>query len=76
MASDGEGQYEVNDQSIVIGVSVSNKAHDSALSDGALNGAVAEVTWDQHLHTTRAKQYVRIGTRSYLIGIECARSKK
>jgi hypothetical protein len=75
LASDGEGRYEVNDQSMVIGVSVSNKGRKSALSDNTPNSSIAEVTLDQHLHTARAKQYVRIGKRSYLVGIECARSK-
>ncbi len=76
LASDGEGQYKVNDQSMVIGVSVSNKIRKSALFDDAPNSAVAEVTLDEHLHTVRAKQYIQVGKRSYLVGIQCARTKK
>ena len=76
LASDGEGEYEVNDQSMLIGVSVSNRARKNALSEDAPGSAIAEVTWDQHLHTARAKRYFQIGKQSHLVGIECARSKK
>lgn len=71
MASAGHGNIEVNDQSMTVGISVSNKAAKSALASATPNAAVTEVTYDEHTNKVRAKQYVRVRGRSYLVGIEC-----
>jgi hypothetical protein len=71
MASSRYGNIEINDQSMIVGVSVSNKAQKSALSSSTLNGAVTEVTYDVYTNKVRAKQYLRVRGRNYLIGIEC-----
>lgn len=56
---------------MIIGVTVSEKAKPDALRDGAGESAIAEVTYDRYTNKVRAKKYVRIGGRSYLLGIEC-----
>ena len=71
MASSGRGNIEVNDQSMMVGISVSNKAQKSAVFSSTLNAAVTEVTYDEYTNKVRAKQYVKVRGRSYLVGIEC-----
>lgn len=55
--------------SMVVGVLVSRKPQRDALS--ADDNAVAEVTYDGNLDTVRAKKYVKVNRRLYLVGIEC-----
>ncbi len=76
MASSGRGNNDVNDQSIVIGISVSNKALTSSISASALNSAVTEVAYDEYMNKVRAKQYLKVRGKIYLIGIECDCSKR
>lgn len=54
--------------SVLLGVAVSERALDDALS--AENNAVAELTLDG-FDTARAKKYLRVGGRDYLVGVEC-----
>ena len=55
--------------SMLVGVVISPKAHRDAIS--AENNAVSEVTYDDNLDTVRAKKYVKVNGRLYLVGIEC-----
>ncbi len=71
MASSGRGNNDVNDQSIVIGISVPNKALTSSISASALSSAVTEVAYDEYMNKVRAKQYLKVRGKIYLIGIEC-----
>lgn len=71
MPSYGNGKYDVNGQSMLIGIVVSKKAQESALADSTPNSAITEVTYDEWTNKVRAKQYVKVRGRSYLIGIEC-----
>ena len=69
MASAGEesGSYS---ESMLVGIAVSRQRKASALN--AENGnAITELTYDQHTNKVRAKQYVTVRGRLYLVGIEC-----
>jgi hypothetical protein len=55
--------------SMVVGVAVTNKAEKSAL--GVMNNAVAEVTYGKNTDKVRAKKFVKVGGRAYLVGLEC-----
>jgi hypothetical protein len=55
--------------SMLVGIVISPKAQRDAIS--AENNAVSEVTDNDHLDTVRAKRYVRVNRRLYLVGIEC-----
>ena len=55
--------------SMLVGVAISSKAHRDAIS--AENNAVSEVTDNDNLDTVRAKKYVKVNGRLYLVGIEC-----
>jgi hypothetical protein len=55
--------------SMLVGIVISPKAQRDAIS--AENNAVSEVTENDNLDTVRAKKYVKLGGRLYLIGIEC-----
>jgi hypothetical protein len=71
MPSYGNGKYDVNDQSMLIGIMVSKKAQESALTASTPNSAIVEVTYDEWTNKVRAKQYVKVGGLLYLVGIEC-----
>jgi len=55
--------------SMLLGIATSPKAQKDAIS--ADDNAVSEVTYNDKLDTIRAKKYVRVGGRLYLVGIEC-----
>lgn len=55
--------------SMLVGIVTSPKAQRDAIS--AENNAVSEVTYNDNLDTVRAKKYVRVKNRLYLVGIEC-----
>lgn len=55
--------------SMLVGIVVSPKAQRDAIS--AENNAVAEVTLNDNTDTARAKKYVRVNGKLYLVGIEC-----
>ena len=71
MASQGYDAIDSHAESMIIGVTVANRARPNATSEAAGEGAIAEVTYDQYTNKVRAKKYIRIGGRSYLLGIEC-----
>jgi hypothetical protein len=71
LASYGVGEYRLNAQSIVIGVLVSRRAQPSALGDTSGDAAITEVTYDEYTNKVRAKKYVRVQGRNFLLGIEC-----
>lgn len=60
--------------SIVVGIATSPQPQKDALS--AENNAVSEVTNNDDLDTVRAKKYVRVNARLYLVGIECRCKEK
>jgi len=60
--------------SMLVGIVISPKAQKDAMS--AENNAVSEVTNNDHLDTVRAKRYVRVNRRLYLVGIECRCKKR
>ena len=55
--------------SLLLGVAVSNKSEESALS--ATDNAVAEVTYDKNTDKVRAKKFIKVRGRTYLVGLEC-----
>jgi hypothetical protein len=55
--------------SMLLGIAVSNKAQNDAIS--AEDNAVAEVTLNEQTDTVRAKKYVKVNGKLYLVGIEC-----
>ena len=55
--------------SMLVGIAVSPKGLKDALS--AENNAVSELTDNDKLDTVRAKKYLRVNRRLYLLGIEC-----
>ena len=55
--------------SMLVGIVMSPQAQQNAIS--AENNAVSEVTYNDNLDTVRAKKYVRVQGRLYLVGIEC-----
>jgi len=55
--------------SMLVGIVTSLKAQQDALS--AEDNAVSEVTYNDSLDTVRAKKYVKVKDRLYLVGIEC-----
>jgi hypothetical protein len=59
--------------SMLVGIVVSPRAQTNALS--AENNAVAEMTYGDHVDTVRAKRYLRVKDRLYLVGIECRRKE-
>jgi hypothetical protein len=61
---------EDSSDSILIGITVSNRGKVSALDQGD-GGAIAEATNDEHTNKLRAKQYVKVSGRMYLVGLEC-----
>ncbi len=66
MASQRSGPY-----SMIVAVAVANKPLKDAFASSVKGSAAAEVTYNEHTDTVRAKQYVTVGGRSYLVGIEC-----
>ena len=70
MASHGEGASASHNDSMLIGITVSNRGKASAIDPQAGN-AIAEVTYDDHANKVRAKQYVKVRGRMYLDGAEC-----
>ena len=55
--------------SMLVGIVISPKSQRDAIS--AENNAVSEVTNNDRLDTVRAKKYVMVNRRLYLVGIEC-----
>jgi hypothetical protein len=70
MASHGDGASASRNDSVLIGITVSNRGKASAIEPQAGN-AITEVTYDQYTNTIRAKQHVKVRGRMYLVGIEC-----
>jgi hypothetical protein len=62
------GSAEGND-SMLLGIVVSAKAQKDAIT--AENSAVSEITDNDNVDTVRAKKYLRVKGRLYLVGIEC-----
>ncbi len=76
MASSGRGNNDVNDQSIVIGISVSNKALTSSITAPFNAEADTEVAYDEYMNKVRTKQYLKVRGKIYPIGIESDSSKR
>jgi len=55
--------------SMLLGIVVSRKAERDATS--ASNNAVTEVTYNDSLDTVRAKKFLTLNGRQYLVGLEC-----
>ena len=70
MASHGEEAASSRNDSMLIGITVANRAKASAIGPQAGN-AISEVTYDQYTNKIRAKQHVKVLGRMYLVGIEC-----
>lgn len=71
MASHGHGEFVSHNDSMLIGVTVSSRSKQNAIDASAGDNAVAEVTYDQYTNKVRAKKYVTVRGRVYLVGIEC-----
>lgn len=59
--------------SMQVGIVVSPRVQRDAMS--AEDNAVAEVTYGDNVDTVRAKKYLKIKGRLYLVGIECHRKE-
>jgi hypothetical protein len=70
MASHPHGGFTGHAESMLIGIMVGSKAKHNAVSAGN-ESSIAEVTYDQFTNIVRAKKYVTVRGRSYLVGIEC-----
>lgn len=55
--------------SILIGIVISPKAEQNALSNP--DNAMAEVTYDNNTDKVRVKKFVRVKGRTYAVGLEC-----
>ena len=55
--------------SMLVGIAVSKKAHDSAFE--AKNNSVAEITYTEHTDTIRVKTQAHAKGRQWLVGLEC-----
>lgn len=55
--------------SMLLGIVVAPKAQKEAIS--AEDNAVSEVTDNDHLDTVRAKRFLRVNGKLFLVGIEC-----
>lgn len=62
------GSAEGND-SMLLGVVVSPRAQKDAITTE--NNTVSEVTYNDKVDTVRAKKYLRVDGRLFLVGIEC-----
>lgn len=62
-----------NHYSMLLGIVVAAKGYPDAIS--APNGAVAEISDDEHVNAVRVKRKVEIKGQLYLVGLECRRSK-
>jgi hypothetical protein len=71
MASHGHGEFVSHSESMLIGITVSPRAKHDAIGRSSGNHAVAEVTYDQYTNKIRAQNFVTVGGRQYLVGIEC-----
>ena len=71
MASSPRGEAAAESESMVIGIAVSNQAQPDALTAAAGESAIAEVTYDQYTSKVRAKKYLKVRGRAFLVGIEC-----
>ena len=71
MASHGHGEFVSHSDSMLVGVTVSNRARLNAIDASAGDNASVEVTYNQFTNKVRAKKYVRVAGRTYLVGIEC-----
>ena len=60
--------------SVMLGIVVSDKAQESALS--APNNAVAEVSYGEHTKIIRVRKYFEMLGRFYLVGLQCNRGSK
>lgn len=56
-------------ESMVLGIVVSGKAQANAIS--AADNAAAEVVYNQYTDIVRAKKFLSVAGKSYLVGIEC-----
>ena len=59
--------------SLLVGIVISPQAKTNATS--AENNAVAEITYGANVDTVRAKKYLKVNGRLYLVGIECRRKE-
>jgi len=69
MASPGRGDIEVNDQSIELAVVVGLRPYANAL--GVPGAAITEATYDSSRKVLRAKKFVKLRGREYLVGVQC-----
>jgi hypothetical protein len=67
--TDKESKFEGTDQSIMLTIAVSANKTPKELSD-TIN-TVAESTYDENTNKIRTKQFIKVGERKYLIGLEC-----
>jgi hypothetical protein len=70
MASHPHGEFASHSESMLIGVTVGTAAKRNAVSAGN-ESSIAEVTYDQFTNIVRAKKYLTVRGRAYLVGIEC-----
>jgi hypothetical protein len=69
MALKKKGDKIINDVSIMLGIVISKKEEDNAIS--AENNALAESTYNKETIGVRAKSYITIDGRKYMVGLEC-----
>ena len=57
--------------SIIVGVAVGPREIENAVAFPAMNSSIAETVYGGHTGKVRAKQYVKINGKLFLVGIEC-----
>jgi hypothetical protein len=71
MALHPHGDYAGNSNSMLVGVTVARRAKPDATGASAGESSIVEVTYDEYTNVVRAKKYVNVRGRSYLVGVQC-----
>jgi hypothetical protein len=56
---------------MLVGVTVAKRARPDATGAYAGESSIVEVTYDEYTNIVRAKKYVTVRGRSYLVGVQC-----
>jgi hypothetical protein len=76
MDSRGTGEFAENPNSIVLGIMAGPQRKANALDATAGDTAVAEATYDPYTNRLRARKFLRVAGRLYLMGLECECHRK
>ncbi len=69
-----DSKYTGTDESIILTIAVSRKKNPKELSE--TTNSLTEATYDQNTNKLRAKQFITVNGKKYLVGLECDCSLK